>query len=137
MQRNAWALDKKGNRQLDADGNPIPNNTCAIRMSYALNHSGLTIPRQKGTVSGADGKQYFLTVANLQKFLMGSLGQPQHLPGGSFTGPAGKSGILSFNIPFRDASGHFTLWNGSGVIDFHEPYGSWPKPTSSLFWSVR
>jgi hypothetical protein len=36
------------------------NNTCAVRMSYILNQSGLIIPRISGqTVSGADKHQYF------------------------------------------------------------------------------
>ncbi len=126
---NAWTTD--------ADGNQVPNNTCAIRMSYDLNQSGLIIPKGKGTVSGADGKQYFLRVADLQKFLTGALGQPQRLAGGSFAGPAGSTGVISFNIPFRDATGHFTLWNGSGVADPKEPYGSWPAPTSTLFWGIK
>jgi hypothetical protein len=126
---NAWTTD--------ADGNQVPNNTCAVRMSYDLNQSGLTIPKGKGTVSGADGKQYFLRVADLQKFLTGALGQPQRLAGGSFAGPAGSTGVISFNIPFRDATGHFTLWNGSGVADPKEPYGSWPAPTSTLFWGIK
>jgi RHS repeat-associated protein len=126
---NAWTTD--------ADGNQVPNNTCAIRMSYDLNQSGLTIPKGKGTVSGADGKQYFLRVADLQKFLTGALGAPQKLAGGSFAGPSGSTGIISFNIPFKDATGHFTLWNGSGVADPHEPYQNWPKPTSTLFWGIQ
>jgi hypothetical protein len=44
--------------------NPDPRqrwtNTCAVRMSYILSHSGLTIPSIPGqTVSGADRRQYF------------------------------------------------------------------------------
>ncbi len=118
----------------DVHGNA--NNSCAVRMSYALNKSGLSIPKGRGAVSGADGKQYFLRVADLQKFLTRALGQPQRLAGGSFRGPSGSSGILSFNIPFKDATGHFTLWNGRSVIDAKEPYQSWPAPTSALFWRV-
>jgi hypothetical protein len=128
---NAWSSAK------DQDGNPIYNNTCAIRMSYDLNHSGLTIPKGDGAVSGADGNQYFLRVKDLQKFLTAALGEPQHLSGGSFAGPSGSTGIISFNIPFRNATGHFTLWNGNSVADPREPYQSWPLPTSSLFWGVK
>lgn len=44
--------------------NPDPgqrwSNTCAVRMSYILNQSGLMIPSITGqTVSGADKRQYF------------------------------------------------------------------------------
>jgi len=111
-------------------------------MSYDLNASGLTIPKGKGTVSGADGKQYYLRVADLQKFLTGALGKPQVLPGGSFTGPSGSTGIISFNVAhWGDASGHFTLWNGRGVADPEEPYARWVStghvPTSTLFWGIQ
>ncbi len=129
VQMNAWTKDSKGNR--------VPNNSCAVRMSYDLNRSGFTIPREHGSVSGADGSQYFLRVVDLQQFLIGTLGQPQYLPGGTFTGPRGLSGIISFNIPFRDATGHFTLWTGQAVIDPDEPYSLWPTPTSILFWRIN
>ena len=114
----------------------IPNNTCAIRMSYALNFSGLTIPKMNGTVSGADGSQYFMRVRDLQGFLNSALGKPIVLSGGSFAGPPGETGIISFNIPFRDATGHFTLWDRDHAVDQDEPYSDWPKPTSALFWRV-
>lgn len=123
---NAWQDQARG----------IPNNTCAIRMSYALNLSGLMIPKMNGTVSGADGSQYFLRVRDLQGFLNNALGKPVILSGGSFSGPPGETGIISFNIPFRDATGHFTLWDRDHTVDQDEPYSDWPKPTSALFWSV-
>jgi Type VI secretion system (T6SS), amidase effector protein 4 len=106
-------------------------------MSYDFNSSGLRIPKRKETVSGTDGKQYFLRVADLQKFLTESLGEPQFLPGGSFAGPSDSTGILSFNIPFDGATGQFALWDGSNVIDPDEPYGTWASPTGTLFWEIK
>ncbi len=121
----------------DQNGNAVESNSCAVRMSYDLNKSGLTIPKGKGTFSGADGKQYFLRVADLQKFITRSLGPPQVLHGGGWSGPEGKSGIISFNIPFRDATGHFSLWNGASLIDRNsEGYDRWRAATSTLFWRV-
>ena len=133
VQKNEWSLKFK-----DQNGQPLPNNTCAIRMSYALNLSGWTIAKGAGTVSGKDGSQYYLTVANLQGFLTRTLGSPQRLPGGTYQGPSGVSGIISFNVPWPDATGHFTLWTGQDVIDRNdEPYYRWPSPTSALFWRVN
>ena len=129
VEKNEWVTE---------NGQQVENNSCAVRMSYDLNKSGLTIPKGPGTVSGADGKQYFLRVADLQKFLTKVLGPPQVLHGNGWNGPSGRSGIISFNIPFRDATGHFSLWNGAGLIDRNAPehYDNWLPPTSTLFWSV-
>lgn len=54
--------------------NPDPsqkwNNTCAVRMSYILNESGVTIPKITGkTVSGKDKRQYFFASVILLHFL--------------------------------------------------------------------
>ncbi len=52
-------------------------NACAIRMSYALNYSGITIGRGEWkTVSGDDGKWYIYRVKDLLKFLENRFGQP-------------------------------------------------------------
>jgi len=137
---NEWQLNADGSYKLDASGNKIPNNTCAIRMSYALNKSGLKITSGTGvTVTGADGSLYFLRVADLQVFLAASLGTAQTLAGGAYVGPPNQSGILSFNVAgFRDATGHFTLWNGNSLIDISDDdYDDWPAPTNALFWGVQ
>jgi RHS repeat-associated protein len=140
---NIWALIG-GHVQMNAYNKGVVNNTCAIRMSYALNLSGWAIPKGSGTVSGADGSQYYLRVADLQGFLS-TLFPKQTLPGGSFSGPSGVTGIISFNIPFGRnpvtgdrAGGHFALWTGQGLTDATESdYASWPAPTSTLFWRVN
>jgi hypothetical protein len=52
-------------------------NTCAVRMSYILNHAGFIIPRIPGqTVSGRDQQQYFFRVKNLITFLEAKWGKP-------------------------------------------------------------
>lgn len=54
------------------------NNTCAVRMSYILNQSGLIIPAFRGqTVSGADKRQYFFRVNDLIRFLTSKWGKPE------------------------------------------------------------
>jgi hypothetical protein len=130
VQMNEWTKDAGGNR--------VPNNTCALRMSYTLNLSGYPIPKGNGTVSGKDGSWYFLRVRDLQAFLTTKIGSPTSLPGGTFAGPSGATGILSFNVSgWSDATGHFTLWNGQSVVDPDEPYQRWPAPTSTLFWRIQ
>ncbi|MCL9843566.1 T6SS effector amidase Tae4 family protein [Ralstonia solanacearum] len=62
--------------------NPAPAqrwaNTCAVRMSYIFNQSGVTIPSLPGqTISGADKRQYFFRVRNLIAFLEQRWGKPE------------------------------------------------------------
>jgi hypothetical protein len=123
--------------------------TCALRMSYDLYASGWHIPKAAGTVSGGNKSQFYMTLPALQGYLTATFGKPQILPGGSFEGPPGKTGILIFKIAFGPgpggsgaSSGHGTLWNGSMVKDPEEhwppqTYGRWPLPSSILFWEVK
>lgn len=81
---------------LDADA-PAYENTCALRMSYALNHSGVKLgkaPGQGGMVIGDDKLNYWLRVKDLKNqlaILFGnadfSLKYPNKMP------PATKSDI--------------------------------------------
>ncbi|HEY1043774.1 MAG TPA: T6SS effector amidase Tae4 family protein [Telluria sp.] len=52
-------------------------NTCALRLSYVLNYSGVQIPRISGkTVSGADKRSYFYRVKDVIDFLNHRWGKP-------------------------------------------------------------
>lgn len=44
-------------------------NGCAIRLSYALNKSGMYIPHLRGTLKGSDGYNYFLNASEMAKYL--------------------------------------------------------------------
>ncbi|MEJ2669410.1 MAG: type VI secretion system amidase effector protein Tae4 [Gammaproteobacteria bacterium] len=127
--------------------NPDPtqkwSNTCAVRMSYILNQSGLIIPSIPGqTVSGADKRQYFFRVNNLITFLKLRWGQPQIVdyppPGGGSL--LGKKGVILFEISgWRDARGHATLFNGSTCYDhcyFNEPGVNYSTDRAN-FWSLQ
>lgn len=51
---------------------PSYKNTCAVRMSYALNRSGLKLgeaPSTDGSPQGPDGFKYWIRVADLSPFL--------------------------------------------------------------------
>jgi hypothetical protein len=126
--------------------NPDPNqrwsNTCAVRMSYILNYSGLSIPRMPGqTVSGADKRQYFFRVVNLIRFLEQRWGKAEivkYPPSGGGT-LAGKKGIILFEVSgWSDAQGHATLFNGNSCYDhcyFNEPGANY-RTNKANFWSL-
>ncbi|ENJ4190335.1 hypothetical protein AB1D72_004418, partial [Salmonella enterica subsp. enterica serovar Carswell] len=61
---------------LDADS-PAYENTCALRMSYALNHSGVKLgkaPGNGGMVVGDDRLNYWLRVKDLKNQLINLFG---------------------------------------------------------------
>ena len=49
-------------------------NTCAIRMSYALNYSGINIPNLPVTKLGADGKYYFTFAKDINIWMRKTFG---------------------------------------------------------------
>lgn len=126
--------------------NPDPSqrwgNTCAVRMSYILNQSGVKIPRIAGqTVSGADKQQYFFRVVNLITFLEKIRGKAevvQHSPSGSGE-LAGKKGIILFEVAgWSNAQGHATIFNGITCYDqcyFNEPGANY-RTKKANFWSL-
>lgn len=97
-------------------------NTCAIRMSRALNYTGVKIPRNVGlsVVSGADKLWYAYRVRELCAWLKKELGKPDFSGWGTGEAPAeiqGKQGILMIEAKFSDATGHITLWNETACVD--------------------
>ncbi len=93
---------------------PWIKNTCAIRMSRALNYSGYPIPKTgRKTISGADKKQYFYRIADLKKYIVSKFGQSNY----TFEKPLNQpellqlQGIIIFDVNFSDATGHITLLN--------------------------
>jgi hypothetical protein len=99
-------------------------NTCAIRLSRALNYSGVHIPTHYeglSVLSGADGMFYAFRMRELKKWLGATFGEPNivkmqpsggHITRQSFAGMHG----VAFDIDFDDASGHLDLWDGTSYI---------------------
>lgn len=126
--------------------NPDPrqrwSNTCAVRMSYILNKSGILIPKILGeTASGSDMRQYFFRVKNLIKFITREWGKPEivNYPPSSGGTLAGRKGIILFEVSgWSDAQGHATLFNGSSCYDhcyFNEPEAHYSTDRANL-WSL-
>jgi hypothetical protein len=110
-------------------------NACAIRMSYTLNHSGISIGGGPWkTVSGADGKQYIYRLSDLRAFLLHTFGRPdktiKHPRPNSF---AQMAGILVFTVHWSDASGHATLWDGRVCSD----HCYFPVASEASIWLAK
>lgn len=93
-------------------------NTCTIRMSYALNHSGSPIPRRHPlltTVAGGDGHWYAIRVRELHRYLVRELAEPDVSgTAANKSDFAGHRGMMMFDVEgWSDATGHFDVWNGS------------------------
>jgi hypothetical protein len=120
------------------------NNTCAVRISYILNQSGVPIPYMRNqTVSGADKRWYFHYVKDVIAFLNQRWGKPDVI---AVYPPAGggelaeKKGLVLFEISgWGDAAGHATLWNGTQCYDqcyFNEPGVNY-RSNRAYFWELR
>ena len=110
-------------------------NACGIRMSYALNSSGINIPRGLWkTVSGADSRQYIYRVADLVKFLTHTFGKPDKTVKNPKPGDfAGMKGLLLFTVQWSDATGHATLWDGNTCSD----HCHFPVAKEASIWRLK
>ena len=110
-------------------------NACAIRMSYALNSSGIAIRQGTWkTVSGGDRMQYIYRVSDLTKFLTHTFGKPDKIvktpKAGDF---AGLKGIVVFGVKWSDATGHATLWDGRICSD----HCYFPVAAEASIWLLK
>jgi hypothetical protein len=126
------------------NGDPIANaNACALRVSRALNYSGVTIPYiPDHTFQGTDGKYYFLGAAKLYNWMsktFGSSGSSVITLTQSQGGSNGENfaSLLSGNKGIYimkpvdpsattgfGATGHCTLFDGNDCIGGHNYFGN-------------
>lgn len=103
----------------------MPNykDTCAIRVSRALNYSGQPVQQHVGgarTNSGSDAKWYVYGVGDLHRYLVAYYGEPDvikesaDLGGVTAADLANEHGIIEFE------NYHMDLWNGSSCK--HQSY---------------
>ncbi len=94
------------------------NNTCALRLSHALNLSGAKIPKIIGqTSSAANADQYIFRVKTMRKYLLETYGEPS-IVGSTKEEFLGHSGIVIFDTGnlWSDATGHATFFDGDRVL---------------------
>jgi len=152
-----YPTDPDGNSVKAAIGGDVTSswlgpNTCVIRMSKAFNYAGTDheIPaghKGLGTVRGADGKHYAYRVTEFVKYLHQKYGPPDIVRRGSdisITPFQGATGLIVWHISgWSDATGHFTLWDGTtglyeGTHDYFVDFATSPPGpflTSVEFWS--
>jgi Type VI secretion system (T6SS), amidase effector protein 4 len=106
----------------------IVTDTCAVRMSRALNYSGVEIPAKAAklyVVRGDDKKYYALRMQELKEWIRGHFGGPQVVSRKPVNKEkfSGQKGIIAFDITFgrnpdgvTRALGHLDLWDGSSYI---------------------
>ncbi len=122
-------------------------NTCAMRVSYAMNFSGVEQFRIDRSLLGAEkninyitdkslprkGGVYIYRVDELANYMMKRYGKPQIWAKGGDLSRAvkGKTGIILFVVNgWTDATGHFDLWDGEKAA--HEQY--FDKSSDVFLW---
>ncbi len=104
-----------------------PNgNTCAVRMSRALNYAGFPLSSKVLSalklhpLTGADKKLYLFRVSEMSTYVANALGVTPITVTKDFDSAfAGKRGIVAFSVKgWSNASGHLALWDG---VNFKEP----------------
>lgn len=136
-------------------------NTCATRMSYALNRSGLKLPvaPNGGSLRGDDNLNYWLRVSQLSSKLKTHLGEPDQkisfekiirtseseklrkrleIARDFISNIKEKKGIVVFEVSgWSDATGHFTLWDGRDLLYVGEGFHNDPTSAEYYFWLYR
>lgn len=135
---------------------PDYENTCAMRISKALNYCpGHEVPRRNGlvTIPGTDRKRYAIRVRELKAFMLARYGAPRIINASQMgvidnSSIQGLQGIIAFDVSgWSDASGHFTLWDGTqlayaGGHDYFNLYqqfgnGKILRVTKCYFWKCH
>jgi len=116
------------------------DHTCAVRLSRALNYSGVPVPAGFAgmkVVRGGDGKNYAYQVRGMGPWLEAAFGAPQiravrPVDRRRFLG---KKGVIAFVIPFANASGHVDLWDGSKyTYEQLDPQDYFTLATEAVLW---
>ena len=101
-------------------------NTCAVRMSRALNYGAFPISSKivaalgLHTLTGADRRLYLFRVREMKKYLERALGvSPVSVHKDFASAFGGQQGIVAFTVEgWSNATGHIALWDGKA---FKEP----------------
>lgn len=132
-------------------------NTCAVRMAYALNRNGMILAKGKAVVmpdNPKDKYQYWLKVQDLIPELKKRLGKPNgernigvladvntvsmserrnYVQTNIINKIKGRKGIIVFEVSgWTNATGHFTLWDGEKLL--YAPEHDNPHSDNYYFW---
>lgn len=101
-------------------------NTCAIRLSVALNRSGLPVPVDLGRLDGnhvdKNRNSIIIKVRTAEALLTRLFGQyywgMSKQPGTplDFRKFPAKTGVVLYHANFETATGHVDLWNKTGCV---------------------
>jgi hypothetical protein len=107
-------------------------NTCAIRVSRALNYGGDPIPfagaglpnphmadRKIRTDKGGDGQWYIYSVYDMRAYLSGRYGHPKR-----FAGTAKKSDLAGIKGIIAFAAWHVDIWDGTTCGYHNDGFGN-------------
>jgi RHS repeat-associated protein len=125
---------------IDSKDPKHPTNSCAIRLSYAINHSGVNIAKTRMTLSGSDGRNYYANLDDLVQFLTNTFGRPSQYTQTQFVErTGGNQGVVVFFAHWTNATGHATLWNGKGFVDgqFSQRFLTDLAVYNISFWSIK
>lgn len=120
-------------------GDPNYQNTCAIRISYALNKGGFKIKRASREFMNAfTGDSIIASVNGMIDYLESEFGESDIEFNDNvidFKSDIRKrKGIIIFKIAWSDATGHVTLWDGEKCIDNSDHFND--NPSDLLFWEL-
>lgn len=82
-------------------------NTCALRVSKALNYSGVSIPSGTDRFKGSDGKYYFLSSGALLSWMKKTFGTPTG--NNHFTGTQGGNQGINFPLLLFGKTGIYLM----------------------------
>lgn len=126
-----------------AINSPDIENTCAIRISRVFNVVGPAIPRGVAGLTvrqGADLAWYAIRQRELQAWMRRQFGNPAV----SLRPPIDRNmlrnlkGVIGFDIPFRDATGHIDLWDGGSFgTEAQAAHNYFQIARSVVLWRVK
>ncbi|WP_145732511.1 T6SS effector amidase Tae4 family protein [Nitrospirillum pindoramense] len=131
-----------GGKNIQSEGFGQNGNTCASRMSVALNKSGAPIVGNMPgvrTIGAADGSRIIFAVADMRTYLAHTLGNPDIDNTSPFDDKfKNKKGILAFSVNWTGASGHIALWNGATYREpAHDNFATYVHPVISSIRTSR
>jgi hypothetical protein len=124
-----------------AVNDPKLKNTCIIRVSRSLNSAGHLIPvwtKPFRTRMGSDKRWYGLRVKEFWDYMLKTYGPPDVYAKAPIDRAAFASapGIIGFRRPFKDATGHFTLWDGSDLLQGGLEHDYFAEASEAALWKA-